>query len=128
MKEKKKRDSSSLHYATRKLILLKIKYLLIDLLMMVYDYLCRDAKIKTQQEIHAKKTESINGNVTIEIGTRAFNLTELGDAVELHASCIEDATAYIQLHLGAVRRTLRSSNSKNGKAFYMTEVSPRFSY
>lgn len=91
--------------------------------MMVVLRLSRDAEIKTQQKIHAKATESINGNVTIEIGARAFNLTELDDAVGLHASCIADATAYIQLHLAAVRRTLRSSNNENGKAFYMTEVS-----
>lgn len=82
--------------------------------------------MKTQQEALVKETEGISRDATIEIGAQAFNLTELDD-VELHASCIADATAHIQLHLGAVRWTLRSSNSENGKAFYMTERSMKCS-
>lgn len=75
-----------------------------------------------QQEIRGawKENAGVDGNAIIEIaiGAQAFNLTELGDmATKLRASCIEDATAHVKLHLGAACRTLRSSDNKTVKRF-----------
>lgn len=82
----------------------------------------REDKKKCNGEIRGacKGNVSVDGNAIIEIATGAqtFNLTELGDvATKLRASCIEDATAHVKLHLEAAYRTLRSSDNKTVKRF-----------
>lgn len=59
---------------------------------------------KESQESGRRKRKAwvAGGDAIIEIatGARAFNLKELGDAAaDPRASCIEDATAHVQLHI-----------------------------